>query len=386
MLSTIQNWRTWLAIVVIGIVSGTILYSQYLSRKIAAEERDKVLQWVEAGKLLVNDSSGISNQLVGLIIAGNNDVPIIETNEQDSIINYVNLDSQKVVQDPGYVQSRLESFRNDNTPITWVNPSDSTQFNNYYYGSSLLLTEVQYYPLIQLLIVSLFIIITVISLQTRNKSVQNQLWAGMAKETAHQLGTPVSSLQGWVEVLKDSPATPQSIAEIEKDVERLILISDRFGKIGSTPQLEQTDILAQINSMMDYIRKRATGKVSFTLNTHGLTTLPAAISPPLFDWVIENLLKNALDSMDGKGAISVDVHAGKQDISIEVKDTGKGIPRKDWQKVFTPGFTTKKRGWGLGLSLSKRIIEQFHKGKIFVRSSETSHGTVFRIELPLKEL
>jgi len=374
------------AFVAIAIVSGTIFYSQYLSRKIAREERDKVLQWVEAGKLLVSDSTGISTQLVGLIIAGNTDVPIIETDEQDNIIGYVNLDSSKVAADPNYLRSRLEAFRSDNTPITWVNPNDSTQVNNYYYGSSLLLNEVQYYPLIQLLIVSLFIIVTILSLQIRNRSVQNQLWAGMAKETAHQLGTPVSSLEGWVEVLKDAPPDPQLIAEMGKDVERLKLISDRFSKIGSTPHLEKTDILVQIGNMIDYIRKRATGKVSFSLETHDLPAVYASVSPPLFDWVIENLLKNALDAMDGKGYIRVEVQQTKDLVVIEVKDSGKGIPRKDWRRIFSPGFTTKKRGWGLGLSLSKRIVEQFHKGKIYVRTSEHGHGTIFRIELPSTDL
>lgn len=375
-----------MAFVAIAIVSGTIFYSQYLSRKIAREERDKVLQWVEAGKLLVSDSTGISTQLVGLIIAGNTDVPIIETDEQDNIIGYVNLDSSKVAADPNYLRSRLEAFRSDNTPITWVNPNDSTQVNNYYYGSSLLLNEVQYYPLIQLLIVSLFIIVTILSLQIRNRSVQNQLWAGMAKETAHQLGTPVSSLEGWVEVLKDAPPDPQLIAEMGKDVERLKLISDRFSKIGSTPHLEKTDILVQIGNMIDYIRKRATGKVSFSLETHDLPAVYASVSPPLFDWVIENLLKNALDAMDGKGYIRVEVQQTKDLVVIEVKDSGKGIPRKDWRRIFSPGFTTKKRGWGLGLSLSKRIVEQFHKGKIYVRTSEHGHGTIFRIELPSTDL
>lgn len=384
MLSTLQNWRTWLAIIAIAIVSGTILYSQYLARKIAGGERTKVLQWVEAGKLLINDSTGISNQLVGLVIADNTDIPIIETNERDSIISFVNIDTFKVRTRPDYLPSLLNKYRSNNDPITWINPSDSTQMNRYYYGSSFLLAEVEYYPIVQLFIVALFILITVLSLQTRNRSVQNQLWAGMAKETAHQLGTPVSSLEGWVEVLKDAPADTNMIREMAKDVERLKLVSDRFGKIGSTPQLEQTDLLAQVNNMVDYIRKRATGKVQFEVSAPEHTLLNAEVSPPLFDWVMENLLKNTLDAMDGKGNITVTLLPEGRNIIIEVRDSGKGIPRQHWQKVFAPGFTTKKRGWGLGLSLTKRIVEQFHNGRIFVKQSDASTGTTFRIEMPIQ--
>ena len=203
----------------------------------------------------------------------------------------------------------------------------------------------------------------------------------MAKETAHQLGTPVSSLEGWVEMLRDKPGTEKIIQELEKDVNRLRLVSDRFGKIGSTPQLEQLDLVSQINSMVDYMRKRATGKIIFTVGTNGKQKIEAAISAPLFDWVIENLLKNALDSMEGKGSISVDMNEGDNKVTIDITDTGKGISSQNISRVFKPGFTTKKRGWGLGLSLSKRIIEQYHKGEIYVKSSEAGKGTTFRIVL-----
>ena len=231
------------------------------------------------------------------------------------------------------------------------------------------------------MIISLFIIITITALTSRYESVQNQVWAGMAKETAHQLGTPLSSLHGWVEMLKDNPDNGMMVQEMSKDVERLRLVSDRFGKIGSSPQLEPHDILSQVNSMVEYIRKRAPGKVRFALDAHKSNVLIARISPPLFDWVIENLLKNALDAMEGKGDIKVDMQENDTKVIIDVSDTGKGIPKQYVKEVFKPGFTTKKRGWGLGLSLSKRIIEQYHKGQIFVRSSEQGKGTTFRIIL-----
>jgi signal transduction histidine kinase len=203
----------------------------------------------------------------------------------------------------------------------------------------------------------------------------------MAKETAHQLGTPVSSLEGWVEMLKESSLEPRIVSEIQKDVNRLKLVSDRFGKIGSKPHLEKLDLVSHIEYMVEYIRKRSSEKVLFVIDTHGVQFMEAMVSAPLFDWVIENLLKNALDAMEGKGTIHIDIRNQEKDILIDVADTGKGISKNNISKVFKPGFTTKKRGWGLGLSLSKRIIEQYHQGQIFVKQSELGKGTTFRIIL-----
>jgi signal transduction histidine kinase len=234
---------------------------------------------------------------------------------------------------------------------------------------------------VQLFIVALFIFFTFYSISVRNRATQNQLWAGMAKETAHQLGTPVSSLEGWVEILKESNVDEKTVSEIQKDVNRLKLVSDRFGKIGSKPKLDEKDIVTQISIMMEYIKKRSTGKVQFGINTHGAEQIFAKISEPLFDWVIENLLKNALDAMEGKGQINIDIRQNEKEIFIDVADTGKGIAGANLRKVFKPGFTTKKRGWGLGLSLSKRIIEQYHNGSLTVKDSEIGKGTTFRIEL-----
>ncbi|HEX6171986.1 MAG TPA: HAMP domain-containing sensor histidine kinase, partial [Chitinophagaceae bacterium] len=328
-----------------------------------------------------NSPNEADTRLPFKIIQNNeNDVPIIETDEKDSIIQFINLDSAKVANDGSYLTNKLKSFKSQNEPIVWTNPSDSTKQNLYYYGESRLLTEVRYYPIVQLIIVGLFIIIMLLALRSSYRSVQNQVWAGMAKETAHQLGTPVSSLQGWVEMLKQNPDNSKIVPELEKDVNRLQLVSDRFGKIGSSPQLEKHDIISQVTTMMDYMRKRAPGKVNFSINTNDKEIL-ARISPPLFDWVIENLLKNSLDAMEGTGEIKITIENLPDKVNIDLKDTGKGIPLSMQQKVFKPGFTTKKRGWGLGLSLSKRIIQQYHKGEIFVKSSEPGKGTTFRIVL-----
>lgn len=382
MIRPLFNWRTGLALIAILIISGTILYSQFIARKIATEERQKVEQWIEAGNLFLNDTTGISNTLVSIIIASNQSIPIIQTDEKGQIIDHRNLDSASVAEDPEFVKEKLEEFKSNNPPVEWYNPYDSTQRNYYYYGSSTLLKQVEYYPLVQLFIVTLFIAITIIALNTNYKSTQNQVWAGMAKETAHQLGTPISSLQGWVEMLKESGEQDKIVSEIEKDIARLKLVSDRFGKIGSTPKLEDQDIVFQVQQMVDYIRKRAPGKISINMQSSEPGII-ARISPPLFDWVIENLLKNALDAMEGKGNITVMVNRNVNRINIDVTDSGKGISRTDLHKVFNPGFTTKKRGWGLGLSLSKRIIEQYHNGSIFVKQSEPGKGTTFRIILPV---
>lgn len=381
MIQPLFNWRTGLAIIAIAIITGTIFYSQFLAKKIAKEERQRVEIWVEAGKLLVTDSTGLSDKLVSIIIAENNTIPIIQTDEAGNIIDHINLDSAKVVEDSNYVTEKLEEFRSENDPITWTNPFDSTKRNVYYYGHTSLLNQVRYYPMVQLLIVSLFIIITITALTTSFKSSQNQVWAGMAKETAHQMGTPLTSLQGWIEMLKENPSNDKIVQEMEKDANRLILVSDRFGKIGSTPQLESRNIVQQVFTMVDYMKKRASGKVSFSVDTKNKTDISGRISPPLFDWVIENLLKNALDAMEGKGAIHVVMQENPANIVIDVTDTGKGIAAQNIGKVFKPGFTTKKRGWGLGLTLSKRIIEQYHQGKLFVKHSEPGKGTTFRIVL-----
>jgi len=380
MFRQLLTWRTLFAIVAILIVSGTIWYSSYLARKIEKEEKQKVEEWVEASNNLLN-LNNTDTRLAFKITQDNTDIPIIATDEKDSIIEYRNIDTAKIAANKSFLYKKLRTFRQQNTPIIYFDPLDSTRINRYYYGHSRLLTEVRYYPIVQLIIVGLFIIVTILALRSSYRSTQNQVWAGMAKETAHQLGTPVSSLEGWVELLKETHPSEPFVSELEKDVTRLRLVSDRFGKIGSMPQLEEKNVVTQTEQVVEYVRKRASGKVLFTFNTHNQTYISAKISGPLFDWVIENLLKNALDAMEGKGAITIDITDQEKLVIIDITDTGKGISRQHINKVFKPGFTTKKRGWGLGLSLSRRIIEQYHKGSLFVKNSEPGKGTTFRIVL-----
>lgn len=381
MFNSLFNWRTVLALIAIAIVTGTVFYSNHLAKKIAAEEKIKIEQWVEATKDIANPNITEINLAIRIQTENSKDIPMIQTNEKDSIMDYRNLDSAEIRRNRNYLTDMLADFKKLNSPIIWRNPSDSLQTNKVYYGESDLLKQVRYYPIVQLFIVALFIIITLIAITTRNKSTQNQVWAGMAKETAHQMGTPLTSLQGWVEMLRETPGMEKIVPEMSKDVDRLKLVSDRFGKIGSTPQLELNDIIVQIQGMVGYIKRRSPESVSFNLNTNGETEVKAMINGPLFDWVIENLLKNALDAMEGKGNLNITIKNETTQVIVDVADSGKGISKQNISRVFKPGFTTKKRGWGLGLTLCKRIIEQYHNGELFVKSSEPGKGTTFRIVL-----
>ncbi|HEY0434669.1 MAG TPA: HAMP domain-containing sensor histidine kinase [Chitinophagaceae bacterium] len=376
------TWRFLLALVAILIVTGTIFYSKYLAKKIEKDEKNKVRSFVESLKLKATSDDPSVLNFTNRIAVENRDIPIIETDENDNPSGvYSNLDSTRVAADGQYLRRKVRQYANIHDPVVVEITSNPKTYNKYYYGNSDLLDEVRYYPLVQLFIVGLFIIVTIFALRTRYRAVQNQVWAGMAKETAHQLGTPVSSLEGWVEMLRDVAGNERIVPELEKDVDRLRLVSDRFGKIGSKPKLEESEIIQQVSTMVEYIRKRAGDKVNFAIDAHGEQAIYARISRPLFDWVIENLLKNALDAMEGKGSIRIDIRQAEAVVNIDVTDSGKGISKQNLSKVFNPGFTTKKRGWGLGLSLSKRIVTQFHKGEIFVKSSEIGKGTTFRVVL-----
>jgi hypothetical protein len=380
MLRQLFNLRSALALIAVAIVTGTIFYSNFLSKKIEVEEREKINQWVEANKFIATAPQNVDLTLASEIQQKNTDIPIIWTNESDSIIDSRNIDTSLINSNPAFLKKKLMEFKSAHPPIVLRLSKNPYVADKYYYGDSKLLKQVRYYPIIQLLIVALFIFVTFYAISIRNKSTQNQVWAGMAKETAHQLGTPISSLQGWVEMLKEQEGNSTIPLEMEKDVNRLKLISDRFGKIGSSPHLEESDIIEQVEKMVAYIKRRSTQKVNFILDRPEEKVF-AQISEPLFDWVIENLLKNALDAINGQGTITIRIKNLPSKVMIDVSDTGRGISKQNIGKVFKPGFSTKKRGWGLGLSLAKRIIEKYHSGQLFVKSSEAGKGTTFRIVL-----
>ena len=383
MFHSLFHWRTLLTLIAILIVSGTIFYSNYLSKKIEREEKDRIKIWAESMRVKLGTTHSPTLGLCQLIAEENHEIPIIETDEQGHPTGvFLNIDSALVQADTGYLQKKITEFEQVHQPIVVTISNDPPMQNRYYFGNSKLLNEVKFYPIIQLIIIALFLVITIISIQVRNRSTQNQVWAGMAKETAHQLGTPVTSLEGWIEVLKEKNNTDSIVGEMQKDVERLKLITDRFGKIGSKPQLEPIQLKTQIDKMVEYIRRRSSDRITFSVTAPAIQVV-AKISPPLFDWVIENLLKNALDALENNGQIVISIIPEPSRVVIDIQDSGKGILKKHLNDVFKPGFTTKKRGWGLGLSLSKRIIEQYHNGSLFVKNSEPGKGTTFRIILPV---
>ncbi len=297
MLFPFFNWRALLTLAAIVIVTLSIFFSQYLSRKIAREEKVKIEQWVEALKDINNPDITDTRLASQILMENSKDIPMIAVTEKGVLLDHRNIDSLRAEQDPKYVDEKLREFKSQNDPVVWRNPHNTDENNLVYYGESRLLKQIRYFPIVQLVVLAMFLTVVVIAISTRNKSTQNQVWAGMAKETAHQLGTPLSSLQGWVEILKESPGNEKIAAEMSKDVDRLKLVSERFGKIGSTPQLEESDILRQIHQMVQYLKRRAPEKVEFDVKS-SLSEVMVMVNPPLFDWVMENLLKNALDAME----------------------------------------------------------------------------------------
>lgn len=304
--------------------------------------------------------------------------PVIITNEdQSKILSFGNLDSL-MMQDTNYVKQQLAIMSDENDPlqIEFMNTGKATVF----YRTSDLVQQMRYYPMIQMVVFALFLIIAYLLFSSARRSEQNRVWAGMAKETAHQLGTPLSSLMGWIELLKMQDEPFVGTHEMEKDIERLQIVTDRFSKIGSIPVLEPTDVIYHIHDTMDYLQKRFSKKFEFEINLpEDEVVIP--LIPSLFRWVLENVTKNAIDAMGDHGKITLDFVNDSDHIHIDISDTGKGIPKSKIKQVFNPGYTSKKRGWGMGLSLARRIIEDYHKGKIFVKSSVVGQGTTFRITL-----
>jgi signal transduction histidine kinase len=362
-------------------VGATLFYTRYLARKIEGEERQRVAEWIAATRVLQQSAELPAIELSNMVIRHNEDIPLIATDDKGKIIDYHNIDSTLLASRKNYLEERLREIKEENAPLEWELKTEPKEFYYVYFGRTLLQKEVRYYPLVQLLLVGLFVALLMALITTQSRSTQNQVWAGMAKETAHQLGTPLTSLQGWLEVLREQKPADSMLDEMEKDINRLKLVSERFGKIGSTPQLEICDIVQLTEAIVAYMKKRASGKVVFEVKSDQ-PEIKIPVSTTLLEWVLENLMKNALDAMEGKGMISITIKDDLTNVILDVSDTGKGITSSNLQKVFQPGYTTKKRGWGLGLSLSKRIVELYHKGQLYVKHSEPGRGTTFRIVLP----
>lgn len=293
MIFRLLNWRTFFFLMAIVLVGATLFYTRYLSKKIEREERQRVAEWIAATKALATANDPFAIEISNLVIHNNEDIPLIATDSKGNIIDYHNLDSAKLLKDPNYLNYRLAAISRENDPLEWELPLDPKEVYYVYFGKTLLQKEVQYYPIVQLILVGLFVALLIALISTRNRSAQNQVWAGMAKETAHQLGTPLTSLQGWLEVLRDKNPEDTMVAEMEKDLNRLKLVSERFGKIGSTPQLEQYDLVKLANDMVNYMKRRAPGRVVFEIHSN-LPEIPLPMSATLLEWVLENLLKMPL--------------------------------------------------------------------------------------------
>ncbi|WP_298116689.1 HAMP domain-containing sensor histidine kinase [Flavobacterium sp.] len=369
-----RNTIRWIIIITSFVIVSLILWNTYSFFQIfKQEERVKMQHWALSQKKINTDDLNADLELPLQIIQTAN-IPIIVT-QNDSIINHLNIEPE-ISKDKKKLNDVLERLKNQNEPIT-MKISDGIT-HNLYYGDSSLLNKLKYYPVALLLIIFLFGAVVYNFYKSTKMATQNKLWAGMAKETAHQIGTPLSSLIGWLEIMKADNVDETTVSEIEKDINRLQTITERFSKIGSEPVLETKDIVEETRNSFDYLKSRFSKQVEFSFAAPK-NPLMASINPALHSWTIENLMKNAIDAMKGRGKLKIMIEKDGQNIKINVIDSGKGIPKNQYRRVFEPGFTTKKRGWGLGLSLTKRIVEEYHNGKIKVANSEIDKGTTMQI-------
>lgn len=371
-----RNLTRWIIIMTSFVIVTLIMWNTYTFFQIFKnDERVKMEVWAESLKTLLNaDPLQDDVELPRQVISNNKTIPVILT-ENNSIINTTNID-ENIVKDKTKLADFLDKLKKQNDPIIIKIGPGQVQY--LYYGNSSLLNKLKYYPIALLLIIFLFGALVYNFYRSTKMATQNKLWAGMAKETAHQIGTPLSSLIGWLEIMKVDNVDETTIAEIEKDINRLQTITDRFSKIGSEPVLERLNIIEETEQSFDYLKSRFSKQVEFSFKAPKKPIM-VSLNPALHSWTVENLVKNAIDAMKGKGKISVVIENDNNLVKILVADTGSGIPKKQFNSIFEPGFTTKKRGWGLGLSLTKRIVEEYHKGKIKVLHSEIGKGTTMQV-------
>lgn len=371
-----RNTIRWIIIAASFIIVSLILWNTYtFFQTFKNEDRLKMQVWASAQKSLLKADLENDNIELNLeILQSNKTIPLILV-EHNSIINQANID-ESIVKDSIKLNEVWLRLKKENEPIKIQ--YDTGKFQYVYYGNSSLINKLKYYPIALLLIILLFGTVVFNFYKSTKMATQNKLWAGMAKETAHQIGTPLSSLIGWLEIMKADDVDETTISEIEKDINRLQTITDRFSKIGSEPILEKRDIVEETQQSFDYLKSRFSKQVTFTFKAPK-TPVMVSLNPELHSWTIENLMKNSIDAMKGKGRLKLVIESDEKLVKIKIEDSGKGIPKKEFRKIFEPGFTTKKRGWGLGLSLTKRIVEEYHKGKIKVLNSEIGKGTTMQM-------
>lgn len=372
-------WKLILFVFALLIGVGTLLYTESFLKDMRSQEERYVQIWAQA---LKGTSSGKVQGDISLyftILEDNRTIPIILADGDGTVITFRNLDSTKINR-PGYVESVLEDMKEQNEPI--VIEFAPGRVNYMYYKESLLLQKLRIYPWVLLGVIAVFVGISYAAFSSARRTEQERIWSGMAKETAHQIGTPLSSLMGWIELLRAQDADESALQEMSKDILRLETITSRFSKIGSVPELKEVDIIDVVEDSLDYLRRRTSKKIDITFRAPD-SPIIIPVNQQLFSWVVENLIRNAIDAIDGPGSIHVQLSEAGRSVKIDVEDTGKGLTRNQFRAIFRPGYTTKTRGWGLGLSLARRIIEDYHNGKIFVLKSAPQAGTTFRVLLPI---
>jgi hypothetical protein len=384
-----RRGKILLLLIAILIGVSSLLYTHWLTDKMAREERKKVELWAEATKELIDAGIEVTSpemerlntnylNFLSLVVTQNTTIPIIIIEKDGSFNIDANIKYNEGRREE-VLTRELKKMKERVEPIPIELSENNTQL--LYYSESTILRNLRYYPFIQLFVIIVFILVAYFAFSATQRAEQNQVWVGMSKETAHQLGTPISSLMAWIEILKLQNVDETLIKEFEKDTERLERITERFSKIGSKPELFPANLVEALNSTINYLKTRSSNKVIFKTSFSENNVIETPLNAALFSWVIENLCKNAIDAMGNNGLITIDLHEKENQIFIDVTDTGKGVPKSQFKTIFQPGFSTKKRGWGLGLSLAKRIIENYHSGKIFIKWSEIGKGTTFRIIL-----
>ena len=371
-----NNLYTFILTILLVIVVLSVSFTTRLANKFAEEEYRKIELWAEATRQLVLADEDDNIDLILSVMEGNTTIPVYMVDSDHQLLLSRNVREPKHNKEEFYKQ-RINDLRQSQEPIVVQVNEEVTQY--IYYEDSTLLRRLYWFPYVQLIVIVAFIAIAVIALIMAQRSEQNSLWVGLSKETAHQLGTPISSLNAWNELLKTTYPDDALLPQMDEDIRRLQMIAERFSKIGSQPTLDQQAILPIVQSAMEYMRVRTSNKITYTL--HADTDCQVKVCQPLFEWVIENLCKNAIDSMEGKGEITLSLTKQENKVHLDITDTGKGIDRRHFKTIFKPGYTSKKRGWGLGLSLAKRIIEDYHRGKLFVKQSQIGVGSTFRITL-----
>ncbi len=381
----IRRVKILLVLAAVTIAVASLVVSHILTRDLAAEERGKMEVWAEAMRTFNRADGNTDMNLVLKVINGNNTIPVIVLDSKGRVQAFRNIDIPDAKNHPdslAFAENMGKRLLGEKHNIRIsLDDGTPTDYIDVCYSDSLMLRRLASYPYVQLGVVMIFVVIAIFALLTSKRAEQNKVWVGLSKETAHQLGTPISSLMAWTEILKESYPGDALIPEMDKDVKRLQLIADRFSKIGSLPEPVPASLAEVLNHVIDYMDRRTSKKVAMVRDFPGHDAV-VKINASLFEWVIENLCKNAVDAMEGEGRITLTYRVEGARAVIEVADTGKGIRKKDMRNVFRPGFTTKARGWGLGLSLAKRIVEEYHHGRIFVKKSEVGVGTTFRIEIP----